>query len=287
MKKFYVIGDPIDHSLSPILQRYFLEQFHIIGEYKAKRVSIDKLESAIEFFIQRGVSGVNVTTPLKEKILEFADELTPEAETIGSVNTIQFYDEKVIGHNTDAIGFQQSLAGFDHFVTNKNAIVFGAGGAARAIVIALIRSRCKEIMIVNRNFAKAFDLAKWATDRFPTAQVEALPSENQIIATALPKCHLLVNATTVGIGNLVDRSVLPPAALLPEKMMVYDLIYRPYRTKLIQQAEQQFLLWQNGLDMLIYQGLESLKFWLGQELTLDHARYTELREMLRRETCRE
>jgi len=287
MKKFYVIGDPIDHSLSPLLHRFFLERFNIAGEYQAKRVPVDELNSAIDFFIQNNTSGINITTPLKEKIVALTDELTHEAETIGSVNTIKFLDGKIIGHNTDAIGFQQSLLNSGYVLNDKHAIIFGAGGAARSVAVGLIRAQCQKILIVNRNFDKAIGLVNWVTNRFPNAHVEALRNEDQVIEAALQKCQLLVNATTVGMGSLSDQSVLPSAELLHDNMIVYDLIYRPYRTKLIRQAEQKNIPWQNGIDMLIFQGIESLKFWIDRELTLDHTLYVELRNMLRREVCRE
>ncbi|MCI0493657.1 shikimate dehydrogenase [candidate division KSB1 bacterium] len=287
MKIFYVIGDPIDHSLSPLLHRFFLERFNIAGEYQAKRVPVDELNSAIDFFIQNNTSGINITTPLKEKIIPFTDELTTEAETIGSVNTIKFFDGKIIGHNTDAIGFQQSLLKSGYVLKDKQAIIFGAGGAARAIAVGLIRAQCQKISIINRNFEKAIRLANWVTNRFPNASVEALRNEAHIVEAALQKCHLLLNATTIGMGKMSDQSVLASAELLHDNMLVYDLIYRPYRTKLIRQAEQENIPWQNGMDMLIYQGFESLKFWIDRELTLDHTLYVELRNMLRREVCRE
>ena len=287
MNNFYVIGDPIDHSLSPLLHRFFLERFNIAGEYQAKRVPVDELNAAIDFFIQQNISGINITTPLKEKIVAFTDDLTPEAEIIGSVNTIKFVNGKLIGHNTDAIGFQQSLLHSGYSLNEKQALVFGAGGAARAIVVGLIRASCQKILIVNRNFDKATELVTWLNNRFSNVHIEALGNEVQLVAAALKNCHLIVNTTTVGMGSLSDQSVLTSAELLHDNIMVYDLIYRPYRTKLIRQAEHKNIPWQNGIDMLIYQGIESLKFWIDRELTLDQTLYLELRHKLRREVCRE
>jgi len=287
MNNFYVIGDPIDHSLSPLLHRFFLERFNIAGEYQAKRVPVDELNAAIDFFIQQNISGINITTPLKEIIVAFTDELTPEAEIIGSVNTIKFVNGKLIGHNTDAMGFQQSLLNSGYLLNEKQALVFGAGGAARAIVVGLIRASCQKILIVNRNFDKATELVTWLNNRFSNVHVEALSNEVQLVEAALKNCQLIVNTTTVGMGSLSDQSVLTSAELLHDNILVYDLIYRPYRTKLIRQAEQKNIPWQNGIDMLIYQGIESLKFWIDRELTLDQTLYLELRHKLRREVCRE
>lgn len=287
MKKFFVIGDPIDHSLSPVMHRFFLERFKIDGEYSAKRVPIDELHSAVDFFIKSGTSGINITTPLKEKIVQFTSELTHEAEIIGSVNTVTFFDGKVIGHNTDAIGFQQSLTLAGYSPKNKNAIIFGAGGSSRAIAVALIRSQCQEIFIANRTFEAGLRLANWVSDQFPNARVKAIKSEEAIIKDTLQNCHLIVNTTTVGMGSLSNLSVVPSAELLHDNLIVYDLIYRPFHTKLIRQARESNIPWRNGLDMLICQGFESLKFWIDRELELDQTLYAELRNLLRREACRE
>jgi len=285
--KFYVIGDPIDHSLSPLMQNFFLRKFQIAGEYAARRVKTSELEEALRVFNKEKVLGVNVTTPLKNEVLKFVDELTPEAETIGSVNTIKFEAGKLIGHNTDAIGFQTSLqvAGFSF--QNKNAIIFGAGGAARAVAVALIREQCNKIFITNRTFEKAKDLVGELSFQLHHASIEAARLDFDTIKNQIDSCQLLVNATTVGMGNLKEQSPLPGMDCLNHDLLVYDLIYRPYRTRLIHEAESRHLPWINGLDMLIFQGIESLRFWVEQDLILEESLYLEIKNLLRREVCQE
>lgn len=250
------------------------------------RVAMAELHAAIQFFIRNGITGINITTPLKEKAIEFTNELTSEAETIGSVNTIKFFDGKVIGHNTDAIGFQQSLIHSGYSVNNKNAIIFGAGGAARAVAVGLIRAQCRSILIANRTFEKASRLASWLSDRFPNSAVAPI-EWSAVFDNSLQHCQIMVNTTTVGMGHLSDQTVLPTAELLKNDMMVYDLIYRPFKTKLIRQAAEKNISWQNGVDMLICQGFESLKFWIDRERDLDRMLYEESKNLLRRELCRE
>lgn len=285
--KFYVIGDPIDHSLSPRMQNFFLKKFQIAGDYSAKRVRLDEIEATLSSFKNERVTGINVTTPLKNEILKFVDELTPEAETIGSVNTIKFKKGKLIGHNTDAIGFMTSLqvAGFSF--QNKNAIIIGAGGAARAVAVALIREQCNEIFIANRTFEKAKNLAEELSFQFQNASIEAVRFDCDTIKNQIVSCQLLVNATTVGMENLNDQSLLPNADFLHHDLLVYDLIYRPYRTRLIHQAESLRLPWINGLEMLIFQGVESLRFWMEQNLILEESFFLEIKNLLRREVCQE
>jgi shikimate dehydrogenase len=285
--KFFVIGDPIDHSLSPLMQNFFLEKFRINGTYAAKQVRTEELDRTIKAFIHDGINGVNVTTPHKKAILKYINELTAEAKNIGSVNTIKIENNKLSGHNTDAIGFQASLQILKLSFKNKNAIIFGAGGAARAIVFALIREKLNSIFICNRNFEKAEKLVQDFSRLFPEIEFAAIHLNSEEICRILKSSQLLVNATTVGMGNVSENSILPDTSYLHKDLLVYDLVYRPYKTKLIQQAESCDVPWINGLDMLILQGIESLKFWMGQNLLLDSASYALIKQKLRREICQE
>ena len=285
--KFYVIGDPIDHSLSPVMHNFFLDKFKIIGEYCARQVKLNDLDDTINSFIDEGVTGINVTTPHKKNVLKFIDKFMPEAEAIGVVNTIKFENDKKIGHNTDAIGFQASLRILNYSVKHKNAIIFGAGGATRAVVVALIREECRRIIITNRNFEKARKLVEDFSQPFSKIEIMAIPLNSEEIYGMIASSQLLVNTTTVGMGNLINDSILPDANYLHKDLLVYDLIYRPYKTRLIQQAESYNVPWINGLDMLILQGFESLKFWIGKDFILDSSSYAVIKDKLRREVCQE
>ncbi len=285
--KFYVIGDPIEHSLSPVMQKFFLNKFKINGKYSAKCVKAEELEKVINSFIIQGVKGINVTTPHKMEVLKYVAELTQEAESIGSVNTIKVERGKLIGHNTDALGFQASLKILGYSFKNKNVIIFGAGGAARAVAVALIREQCLRIVIVNRNFEMAKKLVEDLSLLNSEIEYAALPTNCDEVERRIQSSQLLVNATTIGMGNLIDRSILLNVTCLHQDLFIYDLIYRPYKTRLIQQAESRYIRWTNGLDMLILQGIESLKFWIEQDLKLDRSSYTEIKNMLRRKVCLE
>ena len=285
--KFYVIGDPIDHSLSPVMHNFFLEKFEISGEYSAKQVKVKDLDDTIKSFVDKGITGINVTTPHKKNVLKFVDKFTTEAETVGSVNTIKFEVDQIIGHNTDAIGFQASLQLLNFSFKDINAIMFGAGGAARAVVVALTREKCRRIIITNRNFEKAKKIVEDFAPRFSEIEFVAIPLHSNKIDRILKSSQLLVNTTTVGMGNSINESILSNANYLHKDLLVYDLIYRPYKTRLIQQAESYDVPWINGLDMLILQGFESLKFWIEKDLTLDDQSYAVIKDKLRREVCQE
>ncbi|UCE05490.1 MAG: shikimate dehydrogenase [bacterium] len=285
--KFYIIGDPIDQSLSPMMHNFFLDKFKLKGKYAAKQVKVDKLGQVIKTFINEGVNGINVTSPHKKTVLKYIDELTSEAESIGSVNTIKFENGKLIGHNTDAIGFQTSLRVLGHRFENKNAIIFGAGGAARAVVVALIREQCKKIVISNRSLDKAKALVDDLSYRYTGIELIAVSQEFTEINSVIKSSQLLINATTIGMGDLINASILSNTDCLHKDLLVYDLIYRPYQTELLYQAESCNIPWINGMDMLIFQGIESLKFWTKRDLIIDDSIYSMIKSILRREVCQE
>ncbi|MDZ7263182.1 MAG: shikimate dehydrogenase [candidate division KSB1 bacterium] len=284
---FYVIGNPIDHSLSPVLQNYLLEKFNIPGRYCACRVEPGALGPTLAEFADHQVRGINVTTPLKTEVIRFLTELTPEAEAIGSVNTIKIDSAGLIGHNTDATGFRISLHVAGWSVQNKNVLLLGAGGAARAVAVALAREGCRQIIIANRSLDKAQRLIDDLAEQNPQQSWARIGWDRDRIETHLASCGLLVNATTIGMGGSANEMPLPIPTQLPKNLMVYDLIYRPLRTPLLQQAEQQQLPFMNGLAMLIYQGIASLGFWMGENFVLNENLYLELAERLRREICQE
>lgn len=286
--KFCVIGDPISHSLSPLMHRCFLNKFGIDGSYEAQRISAGELEEALRRLVGSGIQGINVTTPHKHAIVPFMAQLTPEAQAIGSVNTVKVASEGLIGHNTDAMGFENSLHLAGYSVAGKRVVLFGTGGAARAVMIALIRSHCREIAVFGRNRDKAEHLVQ---EFFPqagdTRLIASDLSDQRALKQAISNSQLLVNATTVGLGNSQDQSILPDTIELHADLFVYDLIYQPYRTRLIQQAERNGLSWMNGLEMLILQGIASLRFWTDLPLVMDESCFDEVKNLLRREICQE
>ncbi|MDZ7375576.1 MAG: hypothetical protein ONB13_03045, partial [candidate division KSB1 bacterium] len=165
---------------------------------------------------------------------------------------------------------------------------FGTGGAARAVMIALIRGQCREIAVFGRNRDKAALLVHEFLPRAGNTTLIALDlSDQRALKQAISVSQLVVNATTVGMGSSQDQSILPDTVELHADLFVYDLIYRPYRTRLIQQAERYGLSWMNGLEMLILQGIASLRFWTNLPWVMDESSFGEVKNLLRREICQE
>jgi len=282
-----VIGNPISHSLSPLLHTKFFQRFGIDGEYRAQQVTPDELAAVLASFRKNGIAGVNVTAPLKNDVVPFMDRLTDEAELIGSVNTIAFTDDAVIGHNTDAIGFQASLRHQGISLTGKNVLIFGAGGAARAVLFALIREKCRAIFIANRTREKAEAIAEAMSAHANGIPIDIVPFQPDAIGEIVTFTHVVINSTSVGMAHQPAPAVIPENVALPDDLFIYDLIYRPCETALLQQAKRRKIPHTNGLGMLIFQGFESFKFWTSQQLVLTESLYNDIEMSLRREICQE
>lgn len=271
MIKLGIIGDPIGHSLSPALHSYILESLGIPGEYRAYRVQEHKLKDFL--LAHQELSGFNVTIPHKERILSYLDWISEEAQLIGAVNTVKNEHGVLMGYNTDSVGFLRSLRARDLFP--KQAILLGAGGAARAVAHALLRSEVTTLSLYNRSHERALKLAEELRRHYPdrAISVEGDPS-------ALPWDHadLLVNATPVGMNS--ETLLVPLPERLPKKMLVYDLVYNPPKTRLLIEAEERGAQTMGGLDMLIYQAIESLKIWLERPDLESQIEYDSLRRFL-------
>jgi len=263
MKLLGLIGDPVEHSLSPAMQNFILKKLNLNYCYLAFRVKAEDLKRALEGIRALGIAGVNVTVPHKRSVLQFLDEIEGEAKILKAVNTIKNNGGKLIGYNTDGIGFRRSLGAQNIKLKNKRAVVLGAGGAARAVVYSLITLGIGEVAIYNRTLSHAKELADEmrACTGFKAIQARGLADAR--LAHDVYSSQLLVNATSVGMYPDVNDSPLKDLSALHAGLIVYDLIYNPAQTKLLQEAQKRGARISNGLDMLIYQGLESLKILAG------------------------
>lgn len=253
-----IIGDPVAHSLSPWMHRLFAEQQGVDMVYVPFPVQAVHLEAALRGLPALGVRGVNVTVPHKEAVLPFLDALTPEAKAIGAVNTLYFADQRMSGHNTDAIGFTRALtaaAGADW--RGRAALVIGAGGAARAIIYALGVAGCAPIFLANRHLPRAVALAR----QFPQFPVQPLPLEAAALARPLGAVTLLVNTSSRGLHG-EDHPELD-LQRLPVDGIVCDIVYNPLETPLLRAARRVGRRAVDGLGMLVQQGAESFQGWTG------------------------
>jgi len=259
-----IIGKNIKNSLSPLFHNQIILKYSLKFCYLPFQVTENDLTQAIQGIRALSIKGVNVTFPYKEKVIEFLDKVEESARRIGAVNTIVNNKGILIGYNTDVIGFKKSLQEDAKFtVKKKKAVILGAGGAARAVVYALLEEEIEEICIFNRTLEKAKMIKRNLSSFFPKSSISVFPLEEEDLKDKIEKAHLLVNATSLGIPPRVDNTPLPDEKLFHPDLLVYDLIYHPVRTIFLRQAERAGAKIINGLPMLVYQGIESFYLWTG------------------------
>jgi len=285
-----VIGDPIEHSLSPIMHNYVLDSLGLDYRYLAFHVRREEVGGVGQAFRTLGLAGLNVTIPHKEAVLGQMEHLTPEAEAVEAVNTIGMDEEgRLVGHNTDIEGFRGSLRirGLDRGLAGNPAVVLGAGGAARAVLYALAGAGAGPLVLANRTTARAEEIARWCVSHFPKTAVEIVfPSDRQTMARALEEAFITVNVTPVGMAPNSGESPLPREIIPRPGSVVYDTIYNPSATMLLQTAAKHGCSAVGGLDMLIIQGMESLSWWLGQPVPWAEM-IEELRQILKEALARQ
>jgi shikimate dehydrogenase len=259
-----VIGKNIENSLSPLIHNQIILKYSLNFCYLPFKVTENDLSQAIQGIKALNIRGVNITFPYKEKVIEFLDEVEESARRIGAVNTIVNNKGFLTGYNTDVIGFKKSLQEDGKFVIKeKKAVILGAGGAARAVVYALLEEEIEEICIFNRTLEKAKKIKQNLSSFFPKSRIIVFPLEGEDLKDKIEKAHLLVNATSLGMPPRVDNTPLPDEKLFHPNLLVYDLIYHPVRTLFLRQAERAGAKIINGLPMLVYQGIESFYLWTG------------------------
>ena len=259
-----VIGKNIKNSLSPLFHNQIILKYSLNFCYLPFQVAETDLGKAIQGVKALNIRGVNITFPYKEKAIEFLDKVEKSARRIGAVNTIVNNKGFLTGYNTDVIGFKKSLQEDGEFVIKeKKAVILGAGGAARAVVYALLEEKIEEICIFNRTLEKAKKIKQNLSSFFPKSRISVFPLGGEDLKDKIEKAHLLVNATSLGMPPRVDITPLPDEKLFHPNLLVYDLIYHPARTLFLRQAERAGAKIINGLPMLVYQGIESFYLWTG------------------------
>jgi len=257
-----IIGDPIEHSMSPVMHNAAFEKLGLNYLYIPFRVKREELGKAIEGMKSLNIRGLNVTIPHKVAVIRFLDELDPLAKKIGAVNTIVNNDGVLKGYNTDAAGFLQALLEKGIEPGGKKVVVLGAGGASRAISLILAEEG-GHLVILNRRLELdwAVDLASKISKIFKK-EVKALELVKGNLAAVLKKADILVNATSVGMSPNINET--PVAAdLLKPSLIVFDLVYNPIKTRLLREAEQAGAKTISGLDMLVWQGALAFEQWTG------------------------
>jgi len=252
-----VIGDPVAHSLSPALHQPALDQRGIPAVYERWHTLAVDLASRVESLRDSEILGASVTVPHKIAVMGMVDEISPAARRAGAVNTIVNRGGALFGDNTDIYGFGVTVSDALGGRTPQIAIVLGAGGAARAVVLALEAARAAEIVVANRDDGRARQLAQ---DLQP-APVQPMRLDDEFLTRELPRADLLVNATSLGWHPGETPVALPYLDLLPASAVVADLTYRD--TDLLLAAQARRLETADGLSMLVHQGARAFELWTG------------------------
>jgi len=257
-----IIGDPIEHTASPLMHNVAFANMRIDYCYIPFRVRKEDLGQAIAGMRALNIRGLNVTLPHKVAVTKFLDELDPLAEKIGAVNTIVNDNGVLTGYNTDATGFLQALLEKEPEPKGKNMVILGAGGASRAISF-ILAERDANLVILNRQLELdwAEELARRISQTFQK-EVKALKLDEENLVMALDKADILVNATSVGMSPNVDETPVP-AQLLKAGLIVFDIVYNPIKTRLLREAEAVGAETISGIDMLVWQGALAVEKWTG------------------------
>lgn len=256
MIKTAVIGHPIQHSKSPLIHGYWLEKYGISGTYTAIDIAPDNLKKDVQNLIDAGYAGFNVTVPHKISIIDQCAEITPLARKIGAVNTITIKEGKLYGDNTDAYGFAQNIKESTEgwSFAGKNALVIGAGGAANAILYALLEEGVEHITITNRTREKAELLQRFNPDK-----ITVVDWQNR--SEACENKNLIINTSALGMSGKADLEIdISNAA---KDAMVTDIVYAPLETDLLKQAKALGLQTVTGIGMLLHQARPGFERWNG------------------------
>lgn len=281
-KRLGIIGHPISHSISPIFQQVALDHVGIDAIYEKWEIKPENVGEFVNGLREPDSLGINITLPYKQAVIPFLDEVDEWASSAGAVNTIVNKCGRLSGHNTDGPGFLKALlnqTGYDPEGTS--ALILGAGGAARGILLALIRGGIDSIVIANRTLERAEDLAQLSKDNGVIS--EAIPISGYALDAAAGSVDLIVNCTSLGMSHSSGENASPlSAAQIPATAIVNDLVYTPMLTPMLREASKAGATALGGLHMLIYQGVLSFKLWTGQDPPVDLMLTAATREMVSR-----
>jgi len=263
-----VIGDPIEHTMSPVMHNAAFKKLGMDYLYVPFRVRKEELEKAIAGMRALNIRGLNVTIPHKVEVISFLDKVDSLVEKIGAVNTIVNDGGVLTGYNTDATGFLQALLERGVEPKGKNTVILGAGGASKAISF-ILAERGAHLVILNRQLELdwAEELARRISQIF-NKEVKALVLNEGNLAEVLERADVLVNATSVGMSPNIDETSVP-ARLLKPGLVIFDIVYNPVKTRLLGEAEAAGAQTIGGLDMLVWQGALAFEKWTGRKAPLE------------------
>ncbi|WP_454379119.1 shikimate dehydrogenase [Streptococcus sp. Marseille-Q6504] len=262
-----VVANPIKHSISPFIHNSAFEATNTNGVYLAWEVDEAELAETVANIRRYQMYGINLSMPYKEQVIPYLDRLSEEACLIGAVNTVVNREGTLIGYNTDGKGFFKSLLSFK--ISRKRVVLLGAGGAAKAILAQAILDGVSQISVFVRS--SSMEKTRPYLEKIQNAtgfRVDLFALEDiQELQDSITQADLLVNATSVGMDG--SSQPIPTSIVLPEKLMVADVIYQPFETPFLKWAKEQGNQSINGLGMLLYQAAEAFELWTGKEMPTD------------------
>jgi shikimate dehydrogenase len=259
-----LLGHPVEHSFSPIMHNAAFRDKNLNYVYLAFDVLSENLKYVIDGAKAMGIVGFNVTIPHKIEIMKYLDEIDESAKLIGAVNTIKIENSKAIGYNTDGLGARMALEEEIGEVKDKNIIIYGAGGAARAVAFELAKNN--NIIIANRTIEKAKSLAEEIREKLNKTEEGVKYSGLDV---NLDRIDVIINATPIGMYPNVDVEPIVKAEMMHKGMVVMDLIYNPLETVLLKEAKKAGAKAINGLGMLIYQGAIAFEIWTNEKPNIE------------------
>lgn len=269
-----LLGSPVSHSISPLMHN---ESFRILGldyVYLCFDIKEDGLKTAVDGLKMAGIRGFNLTMPCKNLMAELCDELSPAASLIGAVNTVVNENGKLMGHNTDGVGFWRASMEENISPKDTSITLMGMGGAATSIAVQAALDGAKNLYLFARPTSRFWNRARHLVDelnKYTNCNVQLFQQEDtSSLSTSIQSSQLLINGTSVGMAPNTDQSIITDLSLFHPELTVADVIYNPRETRLLKEAQQAGCRTYNGMYMLLYQGAEGFKLWTGQEMPIKH-----------------
>ena len=255
-----IVGNPIEHSLSPLLQNALAKEMNIDMSYVAFHVT-DNIKAAIDGAYLLGIKGFNVTIPFKKDMINIVADIDERAKKIGAINTLKRVKSGYKGYNTDILGLKHSIKNNGMSIHGKNVIILGAGGAAKAALYLVVEEDAKSITLINRNAKRADELKKEVCDTFKNISVVSFDELKQNLNILEHNDYFVFQTTNVGMYPKIDECIIDDAGFYEKCDCGIDLIYTPFETVFIKNMLQANKKCINGLDMLILQGVASFEIW--------------------------
>ena len=271
-----LFGSPVKHSGSPAMYNYSFEKLGLDYVYVAIYVGRESLKEAVSAARLYNMRGFNLTMPCKNDVISYIDELSPTARLIGAVNTVINENGRLIGYNTDGMGFVNNLKAHKINIKNKKIVVAGAGGAATAIIVQLALDGAREICIFNKkskSFSSMLETIERIKEEVPDVviNIHDILDEAKYIET-IKQADIFVNATVVGMKPLDNESVVKDVSAFHKSLVVADVVYNPIETRLLKEAKKQGCTCIDGKGMLLWQGVYAFELYTGKDMPVEEVR---------------